>query len=474
MKTVWALILLAYCTAASGQGTSCTNAISLTLDDSCRSYAISSTTGTALHCTSGLYAGTGQLTVFKFTTNSSASCVLVHITTSGGQAAEVSMFDLCSGGGNLQSPQHDLIPSHVCFDDGTGYWAPCETEVLTANTTYYLRVWTPGTGTITMCAKHYTPPNNTCAGATPISSTPILDNNSCNRGSTEVYPDALCANSLENTAFYSYTIDVTGASIVTISNISCDNSDLGVNAGFQIGFFTGNCGALTWQSCFADSNGTVNATTGSFPAGTRITVAIDGMIGSNCSYTISAFNAIPLPASLRYFSAWKKPNSNGLKWLTLAETNSPHFDIEKSLDGLNFFKVAAVEGKNRNNTETNYAFDDPAISANQYYRLKIVGTNGNFVYSNIARIKREDIPEESITFQNFVSDKLVLKVSSIEGKTANIRIIDALGRERKIQHTNFNKGESSCTIDVQSLNRGIYYLVFSDNNSQKQWSFIKL
>ena len=471
MKTVWAIILLAYCTAASGQGTDCNNAFTLPLDGSCNVYTISTTTGSSNHCTNGLYSAIGKLTIFKFTTDATGSCVLLNFKTSGYQPAEVTLWEDCHGGGAVAN---QLPLSSVCFDDGKGYWAPCETDNLTPNTTYYLRVWTPGAGTDTICARNYTPPNSTCAGATPISSTPILDNNACNRGSTEVIPGALCANSLENTAFYTYTIDVTGASIVTISNISCDNSDLGVNAGFQIGFFTGNCGALTWQSCFADSNGTVQATTGSFPAGTKITVGIDGMIGSNCSYTISAFNAISLPAHLRFFSAWKKPNSNSLKWLTLTETRSLHFEIEKSIDGINFFKIGTVAGENTDNTETNYGFEDPALSANQYYRLKMVGANGNFVYSNVARIKREEMTAESVTFQNYVSDKLVLKVNSSENKNANIRIIDALGRERKMQNMNFNKGESNCIINVQSLNRGIYYLVFSDNTSQKQWSFIKL
>jgi hypothetical protein len=471
MKTVWAIILLAYCTAASGQGTDCNDAYNLPLNGSCNNYTISTTTGSAVHCTGGLYSGTGSLTYFKFTTNATGSCVLIDLKTSGYQAAEVTLWETCHGGGSVAN---QLPSSSVCFNDGKGYWAPCETETLTPNTTYWLRIWTPGGGTDTLCASNYTPPNSTCAGATPIGSTPILDNNSCNRPSPEVTTDQLCANSLENTAFYTYTIDVTGASIVTISNITCDNSNLGINAGFQIGFFTGNCGSLIWQSCYADSNGTVQATTAAYPAGTKITVAIDGVMGSNCSYTISAFNAIPLPASLRYFSAWKKQNSNSLKWLTLAETNFPHFEIEKSLDGMNFFKIGTVAGQNHNNTETNYGFEDPNISANQYYRLKIVGANGNFVYSNVARIKREDMPSESVTFQNYVSDKIVLKVSSIENKITNIRIIDALGREMKMRNTNFNKGESTCTIDVQSLNKGIYYLVFSGNNSQKQWSFIKL
>jgi hypothetical protein len=472
MKAFCGVILLFYSCIAFGQGTSCNNSLALTLDGVCRDYTISTSTGSATHCSGALYSGTGRYTFFTFITNGSGSCVLINLTTSSGQAAEVTLWTKCTSGGagNLQNPED---PSSVCFNDGTGFWAPHQSLTLLANTTYYLRVWTPGPGTLTMCAKSYAPPNNTCAGATAISSTPLLDNNSCNKPSTEVLPENLCALSLENTAFYTYTLAYTGASIITISNISCDNSNIGVNAGFQVGFFTGSCGSLTPVSCHADSAGSVQATTNSFPAGTKITVAIDGNNGSNCSYTISAINAITLPAVVRYFTAWAKPESNLLKWVSLEETPGTRFEIEKSIDGTNFFRIGVVAGTNDQNTETDYHFDDVSLLPNQYYRLKIISGDGKTIYSNTLQSKRQNLKPVSVTFQNYGSDKLVLKVTSAYDKNSTIQVIDALGRQTQIRNVQFDKGESSYTIDIKSLSAGLYYLIFSDNSSQKQYSFVK-
>jgi len=473
MKTICGFILLLFSSSvAFAQGTSCNNSDVLTLDGVCRDYTISATTGSAIHCTTGIYTGTGRLTIFSFTTNAAAACVLIHLTTSGAQPAEVTLWTKCTSGGagNLQN---DDPASSICFDDGTGDWAPCETLVLLPSTVYYLRVWTPGPGTINMCAKHYNPPNNTCAGATPIGTTPIVDNNACNKGSTEVLPEQLCAFSLENTAFYSYTVQNTGTSILTLSNIACDNSNVGVSAAFQIGFFTGNCGSLTPVSCYADSAGTLQATTNSFPAGTKITVAIDGMIGSNCSYTISAINAITLPVSLKYFTGWMNPNKNILRWTTMSEANNLYFDIEKSVDGFNFTKIGTTLGRNHSNAATDYGFEDGSLMPKQFYRLKIIGADGNYMYSNTVQLRRQNLKTESVFFDNHLPDKLIVKVNSPSEKKANIQIIDVLGRQREIKNTAFDKGENLYTIDIHSLSRGLYYLIFTDNNTRTQYSFVR-
>jgi hypothetical protein len=477
MKAFCGLILLFYSTIAFAQGTSCNNSHVLTLDGVCRDYTISTSTGTADHCSTSpyggaLYTGTGRITIFSFTTNASGSCVLIDLTTSGGQAAEVTLWAKCTSGGagNLQNPED---PSSICFNDGTGLWAPHQNLILAASTTYFLRVWTPGPGTITMCARNYTPPNSLCSGATAIGPTPIPDNNACHKGTTEVLPEHLCALSLENTAFYTYTVAYTGASIITISNITCDNSNIGVDAGFQVGFFTGNCGSLTPVNCFEDSSGTFQATTNSFPAGTNITVAIDGLVGSNCAYTISAINAITLPAVVKYFTAWVRPGSNNLRWISLQETQGARYEIEKSLDGINFFKIGNVTGVNHSNSQTDYGFDDFSLMPNQFYRLKIISANSQTIYSNIIQAKRPGSKYPSVVFQNYASDRLVLKVNSTHDKNASIQVIDVLGRQMKVRKVQFDKGENSYTIDIYNLSKGLYYLVFSDYESRMQYSFIK-
>lgn len=281
------------------QGTTCTTAIPLTLNGSLNNYSTSASTDVNVLCTNN---GTTPITWFQFTTNASAECPLLNITVSDGQACEIAMYTSCSGNmnNNFESA------SSMCFYDGTGLWAPSETYVLSANTTYYLRGKTTTLSTINIGGQHYTPANDECTGAFNIGPTSISDNNSCHKAGPNVTYTQLCASSLENTAFYQYHVATTGTSVININNISCDNGFNNVLNGFQIGFFTGTCSNLIWLSCSSGSGSFVQATTPVLAADTKVYVAVDGNAGSNCKYDIQAINAYTLASEIKKFLPGKK------------------------------------------------------------------------------------------------------------------------------------------------------------------------
>ena len=299
------------------------------------------------------------------------------------------------------------------------------------------------------------------------------DNNACAKPSTEVTPVQLCAFSLENTAFYKYIVALNGVSSIQLNNINCDNLNSAAETGFQIGFFVGSCGSLTKISCATGSGGSLTASTGWLPAGTQVFVAIDGNSGSNCSYTITAFNATVLPVTLKYFTAWKRPDANRLTWLTTSEKNFSHFEIEKSTDGVNFITIKNIEAKGGNSKETAYSFDDHEVKAVQYYRLKYVDANGQFAYSNILRADRGDVTNTKVLFSNRITTMLALRIIDMDANDLSIKIIDNSGREIKKQRVKINPGENSFNISTGSIPSGFYYLMLSADNYKRTFSFVK-
>ena len=474
MKPVKLVILVMLCittTYAFSQGASCTNPHVMALDTVSRNYTISPTSGNAAHCNTSEFNGTGKITIFRFTTNASGSCVLVHVkSTSPVQPVELAMYTGCGGTGTCSGLQ---TTSSVCFSDGEGYWAPFEQYVLAPNTTYYLRAWTPDAGTLTLSATNYPPPNNLCSGATYISSVATNDQNACNKASTEVTPIQLCAFSLENTAFYDYYVANNGISSIQLNNISCDNSELGANNGFQIGFFAGSCGSLLKIGCETGAGGSVTATTGWLAAGTHVFVAIDGNSGSNCSYTITAFNAIVLPITLKYFTSWKRPDANRLTWITTSEKSFSQFEIEKSTDGANFVRIATIHGRGSNDRETAYSYDDNEMKSLQFYRLKFVDLDGKFSYSNVLRVNRDDATNTKIIFSNKITSMLALRIIDLPANDLSIKIIDNSGREIRSQHVKINPGENSININTGAIPSGFYYLLLSGDNYKRTFSFVK-
>src|SRR5260221_4419876 len=386
-------------------GASCADPIPIPMDGVCRNYTISSATGSNLVCTS---SGTTPITYFSITANASAQDMLLKVTGSNNQPIEVAFYDGTScTNGNLESV------SSICFYDGNGDWAPAETFVITPNKTYILRIKTPTTGTIQICGQFYTPPNNSCLTATPIGPILVFDNNATHKPGTGVAPAGLCSGALENTAFYVFTVDVTGISTVSIENMNKDNnyqSNLS-NLGYEVGLFTGNCAGLTSINCYIGISD-AQLTTGVLPAGTKVYVAIDGILGSNCDYGIRAINSTSiLPTTLKYFTAWKAPEGNILKWVSLNEYNNVSFEVECSVDGVNYKTIDRIASQVNSNFEKDYQYIDLSPPAKCFYRLKLTAASGKNTYSNIISVDRKFYINSKIRFNNTVTNQLALEIN---------------------------------------------------------------
>lgn len=448
-------------------GFSCSTPIPIPMDGVCRDYSISSATGSNIICTS---SGTTPITYFSINANSSAQNMLLKITGPANQPVEVAFYDGTScTGGNLESA------SSICLYDGNGDWAPAEDFVITPNKTYILRIKTATTGSIQICAQYYTPPNNNCSGATTIGTELTIDNNAAHKPGSGVTPPNVCADALENTAFYTYTVDITGPTSLSIENMNCDNnyeSNL-LNLGFQIGFFTGTCSSLTPVNCYAGFNGTGQLTVGSLPTGTQVYIAIDGILGSNCEYAIRAINAVILAAKLKQFTVWKNKNENILNWITLQEEGNSFFEIERSTDGRSFAAINRVNGQINSTTEKSYEYSDAAPPPLCYYRLKLVDTKGSATYSTVIRVDRKADVNTKVKFNNIVTNQLSLQVKDMDNDKALIKIIDPSGRELYEQKVQLSSGVNSINVNTSRLSRGLHYLIFSTPDYKQAFPFIK-
>ena len=476
-------ILFVFHSISLAQGSNCSNAITLPLDGNCNTYNQSATTGGANFCSGGQgWGGNGRVTYFRFTTNSTPQCVSIDITTAvAGTNVEAILYTGCvgtavTGGDGWQS---------VCMTEGSGIWATnLFYSNLTANTTYYLRVRTEQgySGTLQVCSKFDTPTNNLCSGATGIDELTTPDqNNACNSASTEIAPGSICAGSLENTAWYTYTVLTSGVSSIIISGLNCVNTNFigggpDDDYGFQIGFFTGSCGSLTPTNCISQTGqagGTVIASSTSLPAGTVVYVAIDGFAGSNCEYSILAINAAPLAVKMKSFEGWRGNDFNLLTWVTSKEINNQYFEIERAADGINYSPLGKVDGALNSSAEKRYSFKDAEPLLTGYYRLKQVDASGNVTYSRVVRIIRPLVATLIAKFENPVHDILKASLQTSEAGTVQLRIVDVTGKTMLTEFIQLQKGDNQYRNDLTRLSPGTYYLVITKENTRKTFPFIK-
>jgi hypothetical protein len=158
-------------------------------------------------------------------------------------------------------------------------------------------------------------------------------------------------------------------------------------------------------------------------------------------------NDCDLPVTLTSFTVKKEGEHTAiLKWATTAESNSDRFEIERSTDARQWFKIAekASAGESASMKEYGYTDAAPAEGMN-YYRLKMVDKDATFAYS---RIQTAEFRAALMAYPNPASDGLKLKNY---GQVKHMVIHNASGQ--KILERSVVTAEG---VDISKLASGIY------------------
>ncbi len=162
-----------------------------------------------------------------------------------------------------------------------------------------------------------------------------------------------------------------------------------------------------------------------------------------------------------------------LKW-TSSEVNLKEYQVEKSLNGVNFFRAGIVSAKN-NPDEVNYFFNDPEkISGMVYYRLRLISkSNVADKYSKTITLYNKDT-NFKITVANPFKGSVNIDMFIPQDGQVEIHLFDAFGRSVKNKHVILNKGNSKVTLDdVGNISSGIYILSVKFQNKVIQNKLFK-
>jgi hypothetical protein len=184
-----------------------------------------------------------------------------------------------------------------------------------------------------------------------------------------------------------------------------------------------------------------------------------------------AYNIVlsPLPVSLHSFTGKKVDDSvNLLKWITSQEKNFDFFEVQKSVNTLTFEPLGRVKSKKaaQGNLQT-YEFKDIAAKEPfNYYRLKMVDTDGSFKYSNVVSIQSET--EKGLVgefFPNPAQDYAEIDVVSTNDASWTIKTKDLTGRVLSTKVENLKKGGNRLYLNTKSLATGLHVMVFENTSN---------
>jgi|GEM_PF-6840675 len=171
-----------------------------------------------------------------------------------------------------------------------------------------------------------------------------------------------------------------------------------------------------------------------------------------------------LPISLASFKGERRGNINNLMWSTASEANNTGFQLQRSIDGVNYSDLAFVASKapNGNSSATiNYNFDDTKpLSTNGYYRLKQIDKDGKNHISNVVLIK--GIPVKALTvsavYPNPVGNTINLVATTADQDMLDIRILDLSGKLLGSQTKQTVSGDNIIPVNTSTLSAGNYLL----------------
>ncbi len=181
--------------------------------------------------------------------------------------------------------------------------------------------------------------------------------------------------------------------------------------------------------------------------------------------------ALQLPVELLNFYVQKMTNHQVmLHWTTLTEYRNAYFEVQWSIDGINFNDIGLVNGYGTTNLQHSYPFlHQQPVTGNNYYRLKQVNQDSSFLYSAIIPVNVDSfiqqIPKNKFiyVFPNpSVSGEFNVDYYNPQNITTKIKVYDLIGKLVYTDEWTVFSGISHYLLKLKDLPKGTYLLNVED------------
>ncbi len=172
------------------------------------------------------------------------------------------------------------------------------------------------------------------------------------------------------------------------------------------------------------------------------------------------FKAGPvLPLTLTNVKAYQQNNGIQVDWKTVNEKGIKNYEVEKSVDGVSFAKTTTVIALG--GAENNYGwFDASPFNGDNYYRIKLIGTDGRRSYSPVLRIStlsNQHISTFALYPNPVKGNKVSIQLNNIEKGKYTMSVYNSIGQRvinQMIEHPGGSGAEEIKLGD--NLAAGVY------------------
>ena len=174
-----------------------------------------------------------------------------------------------------------------------------------------------------------------------------------------------------------------------------------------------------------------------------------------------------LPVDLLYFKAEIQIKVVWITWATSSEVDNDRFEIERSINGVDFSTLGKIKGAGTTITTNLYHYTDfvPALGTN-YYRLKQFDRNDMMKISQV-RLVNYNTKSNLTVFTNLSANELIIVKNN--NFSIRVQIYSVAGQLLIDKKSVLN----STHIDIAKLSGGFYNVIVEMNGENYPSKFIK-
>jgi len=190
--------------------------------------------------------------------------------------------------------------------------------------------------------------------------------------------------------------------------------------------------------------------------------------------TTDPFATNPLPVKLILFNAVKsKTGTVDIDWEIAGDMNEEiKFEIQRSENGKDFVSFYSLQSTGRSVFN---AQDSRQLNATNWYRLKLTDKQGVVFFSKTLAVLNSSA-SHFITglFPNPVTQDATISINSKVREKINLVIYSTSGKEMKTISGNVVAGNNLISINVNTLNAGVYFIRIAGIKENGFLRFVKL
>ena len=171
----------------------------------------------------------------------------------------------------------------------------------------------------------------------------------------------------------------------------------------------------------------------------------------------------PLPVSITSVAAAQQGNAIAVTWKVSNQINIQKYEVEKSIDGLNFSRVNSQPATGISNSTATYTWlDMNPVNGDNFYRIRSIGIAGDEKISQIVKVKiGKNNPAITVYPNPVINRSITVQFTDMEKAVYQLRLINATGQVVFIKSINHSGGSTAQTIMLGAgLAKGNYQLEF--------------